>query len=94
MNKDKIIQSAITAFLALATTDTVFAAQHDASPAEQEKCYSIVRAGMNDCSTATASCAGSATKDAQADAFIFLPKGVCAKLVGGQLNPPATAVKP
>lgn len=51
-----------------------------------EKCYGIVKAGMNDCQTASASCAGSSIKDNQADAFIFLPKGTCEKIVGGQLD--------
>lgn len=54
---------------------------------DTEKCYGIVKAGMNDCATATASCASSATQDSQGDAFIFLPKGVCAKITGGSLVP-------
>ncbi len=51
--------------------------------AENEKCSGIVKAGKNDCATATNSCAGSATKDAQKDAWIYVPKGTCAKIVGG-----------
>lgn len=42
---------------------------------------------MNDCATATASCASSATKDKQKDAFILLPKGLCDRIVGGSLKP-------
>jgi len=56
------------------------------TPQQTEKCYGVVKAAMNDCSTATASCAGSATKDNQADAFIFTPVGLCSKLVGGHLT--------
>ncbi|KTC84845.1 DUF2282 domain-containing protein [Legionella brunensis] len=41
---------------------------------------------MNDCATAKSSCAGSSTKDNQSDAFIFLPKGMCDRLVGGHLT--------
>lgn len=41
---------------------------------------------MNDCATATASCASSATKDGQKDAFILLPKGICERIVGGSLS--------
>lgn len=51
--------------------------------AENEKCSGIVKAGKNDCATATNSCAGSATKDAQKDAWIYVPKGTCSKIVGG-----------
>jgi uncharacterized membrane protein len=54
---------------------------------DQEKCYGIVKAGMNDCNTSTTSCAGSATKDNQSDAFILVPKGLCNKIVGGSLTP-------
>lgn len=52
-----------------------------------EKCYGVSKAGSNDCQTATASCAGSATKDADKAAFIAVPKGTCEKLVGASLNP-------
>ncbi|MBV8801741.1 MAG: DUF2282 domain-containing protein, partial [Gammaproteobacteria bacterium] len=54
---------------------------------QAEKCYGIVKAGLNDCATATQSCAGSSTKDQQQDAFLFLPKGACEKIVGGSLTP-------
>jgi len=80
-NKDKVIQVAIATFMTLAAT----AAMSTETPA-QEKCYGVVKAGMNDCSTATAKCSGSSTKDAQADAFVFMPKGLCEKLVGGKLT--------
>lgn len=50
-----------------------------------EKCYGVVKAGKNDCQTATSSCAGTSKKDAQADAWISVPKGACEKIVGGKL---------
>src|SRR5690606_14921460 len=50
---------------------------------EYEKCAGVVKAGKNDFATATASCAGSATKDGQKDAWIYVPKGTCEKIVGG-----------
>jgi uncharacterized membrane protein len=63
--------------LAVAADDTLL---------NKEKCYGIVKAGMSDCQTATQSCAGSATANSQPDAFIFVPKGLCAKIVGGNLT--------
>ena len=51
-----------------------------------EKCYGVVKGGKNDCQTANSSCAGTSKKDAQTDAWISLPKGVCEKLVGGKLT--------
>lgn len=53
--------------------------------ADNEKCAGIVKAGKNDCATASSSCAGSAKKDGQADAWIYVPKGTCEKIVGGTL---------
>lgn len=51
-----------------------------------EKCYGIAKAGSNDCQTATASCAGSSTKDFDKAAFVALPTGTCTKLAGGSLE--------
>ncbi|KTD50467.1 signal peptide protein [Legionella quinlivanii] len=86
INKDKLVQSAITAFLVLSSSHSAIAASETTDSGSNEKCYGIVKAGMNDCSTATSSCAGSATKDSQPDAFVFMPKGLCDKLVGGSLK--------
>ncbi len=52
-----------------------------------EKCYGISKAGQNDCQTSTHSCAGTATADNQPDAWLYLPAGSCAKVVGGSLEP-------
>ncbi len=88
-NRDKLIRAAMTAFLAMATTHAAIAATNNdqnQSGQNREKCYGVVKAGMNDCATATSSCAGSSTKDKQADAFVFVPSGLCEKLVGGSLT--------
>ena len=52
-----------------------------------EKCYGVAKAGKNDCQTAKSSCAGTSKKDAQADAWVSVPKGACEKIVGGKLTP-------
>lgn len=52
-----------------------------------EKCYGIVKAGKNDCATATSSCAGTAKRDNQPDAWVYVPTGTCDKLVGGAPQP-------
>lgn len=51
-----------------------------------EKCYGVAKAGKNDCQTAKSSCAGTSKTDAQADAWISVPKGTCDKLIGGKLT--------
>lgn len=85
MNRNQMIKAAIAGILTISTTSAL--AADDKATVTNEKCYGIVKAGMNDCPTATTTCAGSATKDNQPDAFILLPKGACEKIVGGSLTP-------
>ena len=84
MKKTLIISSAIAAGVALAaTTSPVMAGK------KNEKCYGIVKKGKNDCAVKSqgTSCAGSAKKDSISDAWIYLPKGACEKIVGASLSP-------
>ena len=82
------IRCAVSGAVALAAASAVAA---DSAP--QEKCYGVAAAGKNDCQTASNSCAGTAEKDRQPDAFINLPKGLCTKIAGGSLAPAAPAKK-
>lgn len=86
-DKNQLIKTAIASMLAI-TTATAFvqSVQAEKTP-KMEKCYGIVKTAMNDCQTSTQSCAGSATKDRQGDAFIFLPVGDCKRIDGGSLKP-------
>lgn len=52
---------------------------------DMEKCAGIAKAGKNDCGTATSSCAGTAKKDNEPQAWIFVPKGTCEKIAGGKV---------
>lgn len=56
------------------------------SHAEMEKCYGVVKPGMNDCSSKTEghSCAGSGVNPNYN--WIYMPKGFCEKLVNGSLT--------
>ncbi|WP_341704321.1 DUF2282 domain-containing protein [Ferrovibrio sp.] len=81
-NTAYLAASAVAAALALGSLPDSAKAQ-----AKTEKCYGVVKAGKNDCQTATSSCAGTSKKDAQADAWIAVPAGTCVKLVGGSLEP-------
>ena len=47
-----------------------------------EKCQGIVKAGMNDCGTSKHACAGMAKVDGDAEEWVFVPEGTCAKLAG------------
>ena len=55
--------------------------------ADTEKCYGIAKGGKNDCQTATHSCAGTSTKDADPSSWIAVPAGTCERIVGGSLKP-------
>lgn len=78
--------TAYLAAAAIAATLALNSLPAQAQSGETEKCYGVAKAGKNDCQTATSSCAGSAKKDRQADAWIAVPKGTCAKLHGGSLT--------
>lgn len=62
-----------------------------AAKGDQEKCYGVVKAGMNDCGSAdkSHSCAGQATEDGSPNEWVYVPSGTCEKLVGGMLEPDA-----
>ncbi len=52
-----------------------------------EKCYGIAKAGLNDCQTATHSCAGTSTVDMDKASWIYVPAGTCEKIVHGSMAP-------
>jgi len=87
MKKQVFVASAMAAALS-------FALQASAQPApkptfEAEKCFGIAKAGKNDCQTANSSCAGTSKRDAQGDAWVYMPKGSCDRVVNGSLMPKA-----
>lgn len=55
--------------------------------ADQERCHGVVKAGKNDCAANGHGCAGQAKVDSDPNEWIALPKGSCAKIVGGSLTP-------
>jgi len=78
-----VTASSLVGALALAATITAANAGPVAQPAGSEKCYGVSKAGKNDCAAGIHSCAGQGTKNADKTAFVYLPAGACAKLVGG-----------
>ena len=61
MKTQMIAASALLA--ALATPLAAFAAPAPVPSFQAEKCYGVAKAGLNDCQTATHSCAGTSTKN-------------------------------
>jgi uncharacterized membrane protein len=83
-----LVNSTLVALAALAATSGTARSGPAPTPTfESEKCYGIVKAGLNDCQTSTHSCAGTATKDNQPDSWVYVPTGTCSKLTGGNNTP-------
>ena len=81
----------LAATLASAVSLPLLSASAQSGPAPKpdykfEKCYGVVKAGSNDCQTATSSCAGTSKRDNQVDAWVYLPAGTCGKIAGGQIK--------
>ena len=87
---ERLIGTIATAVAAL-VAGTASAQVHPEKPTyAYEKCYGIARQGKNDCFFAANSCAGTAERDNEAGAWIYLPKGTCERIVGATLKPPKT----
>jgi uncharacterized membrane protein len=88
MTKANVLGGSATAVaLSIALQITAQAGPAPVPKFEHEKCYGVAKAGKNDCQTANSSCAGTSRRDAQGDAWVYLPSGSCVKLVGGSLQP-------
>ena len=82
MKTQKIILSTVIAGLfTLGASNSALAGK-----AGFEKCMGIVKAGMNDCGTASHACGGQSTKDNAPDEWIYVPEGTCAKITGGKVK--------
>lgn len=69
---------AATLAFSLATLATNAHAGTDASKPAMEKCYGVALAGKNDCAAgAGTTCAGTASKDYQGNAWVLVAKGTC-----------------
>lgn len=69
--------TALSLTASLATVLTLAAGQA-AAEGEMEKCYGVAMAGQNDCAAGPGtSCAGTATKDYQGNAWKLVPAGTC-----------------
>jgi len=82
MTKTLAFSTAIAAGVLMASSADVYAKK------KVEKCYGVAKAGKNDCAAGPGtSCAGTSTSDAQKNAWMYLPKGACEKIVGGSKEP-------
>jgi uncharacterized membrane protein len=77
MNRNTIAL-ALAGSLAAALSASTFTSASAAEMEGKEKCYGIAKAGENDCAAgAGTTCAGTSTKDYQANAWKAVPAGTC-----------------
>ncbi len=97
MNKKTLntLLAGAVAVAALGAGTASVQAMEAAAKEGQEKCYGVVKAGMNGCGAADKShgCATMATEDASGVEWISLPTGTCEKLANGSLTPVIEAVE-
>ena len=53
---------------------------------DMEQCAGVIKAGKNDCATSTNACHGHVEADSSPEAWIYVPKGTCERLVNGSLT--------
>ena len=83
INRNFVLRAAVTSALALAGTTT--AVNAIAADESMEQCAGVVKAGKNDCATATNACHGHVTENANPMAWIYLPKGTCERISGARI---------
>jgi uncharacterized membrane protein len=82
-NRNSLYMLAVSSALAVAGVATSNLAM--AADGDMEQCAGIVKAGKNDCATSNNACHGHVEKDGVAEAWIYLPKGTCERLVGARV---------
>jgi uncharacterized membrane protein len=84
-----IIASAVAAAFSFAVNTVAQGGPAPVPKYDHEKCYGISKAGKNDCQTKNSSCAGTSKQSAQGDAWVYVPKGTCEKIINGSMQPKA-----
>jgi uncharacterized membrane protein len=90
---NKLILNAITTALMLGAASMSLPILADTesmgdTSSGMERCYGVSRAGQNDCGTGSYKCAGESKVDADRQAWINMPTGLCHRIVGGTTKPP------
>jgi uncharacterized membrane protein len=84
-SSESLLRIALPAALALATASSTLAADAGSGKENMEQCAGVIKAGRNDCATKTNACHGHASVDASPEAWIYLPKGSCERIVGARV---------
>lgn len=82
-HNESLLRLMIPALLAAAGAAT--ASEAVAADPQMEQCAGVIKAGKNDCATSTNACHGHVEVDAHREAWIYLPKGTCERIVGARV---------
>jgi len=83
-----LVNSAMAGILALGTMGVMSTAHAvPDQPKFWEKCAGVAKAGMNDCGALDGKhgCSGKATVDNNAQEWVYVPQGTCARITGGKV---------
>ncbi|MBE2278272.1 MAG: DUF2282 domain-containing protein [Rhodobacteraceae bacterium] len=76
-----MIDKSLTLTAAMAAALTLAAVAAARADGEMEKCYGVAMAGQNDCAAGPGTtCAGTAAKDYQGNAWKLVPAGTCTSI--------------
>lgn len=79
--------AAAAAAIALTTLDAQAQVNVPKPTYKYEKCYGVAKGGQNDCFTTVNACGGTAEKERDPNAWVYVPAGLCKKLSGGMSSP-------
>ncbi len=88
MSKNAKLSASLAGLLAItAATTAMNASAVPDQPKNWEKCAGIAKQGKNDCGALDGkhSCAGQASKDNEANEWVYVPEGTCEKITGGNV---------
>lgn len=87
MDNQRLLRSAFATLLAAsAVAFTANAVADNLDHTKDEKCAGVIKAGKNDCATSKNQCHGHVNTDRDAEAWIYVPKGLCAKIAGAHVT--------
>lgn len=75
----------ITAINGLLAIGIAAASQPTLADNHREQCAGVIKAGKNDCATSRNACHGHVLVDADPEAWIYVPKGTCERIVGARI---------
>lgn len=84
---DKLLRAAVLGLFAAGALGLAGATvADDKDHTKDEKCAGVIKAGKNDCATSRNQCHGHVKTDRDAEAWIYVPKGLCERIAGAHIT--------